>query len=300
LERIASVNFVGNTIASDERLKTQIKSKPGFLWVLFGGKVDRKQMDEDVERLTAYYRSLGFFNARIGRELQFNEAGTWLSLSFVIDEGPRYVVRNVTVMGNEKFSTHNLLGKTELHSGDYFNLAKMNRDVRTLLDEYGSRGHIFADVQADPRFLEEPGELDLVYSIKEGGVWRAADIDVHIEGEHPHTRESVVLNRLSVRPGDIIDSRELRASERRLKYSQLFQNDQATGTSPQVVVRPPELQEPAENIAEGSSPRSGAYRGQSPDGWWSGGVAGWGDGVVGWWSDGVVEWWADVTEWWSE
>ena len=30
LERIASVKFVGNTIATDERLKTQIKSKPGF------------------------------------------------------------------------------------------------------------------------------------------------------------------------------------------------------------------------------------------------------------------------------
>jgi outer membrane protein insertion porin family len=295
LERIASVNFVGNTIATDARLKTQIKSKPGFLWVLFGGKVDRKQMDEDIERLTSYYRSLGFFNARIGRELEFNDAGTWLSLRFVIDEGPRYVVRNLNVMGNEKFSSQDLLGKAELHSGDYFNQAKMNRDVRTLLDEYGSQGHIFADVQADPRFLDEPGELDLVYKIKEGGVWRAGEIDIHIEGEHPHTRESVVLNRVSVRPGDIIDIREVRASERRLKYSQLFQNDPATGTSPQVVVRPPELQESVENVAEGNPPRSSSYRGQSPDGWWSE-AAGWGDGVLGWWTDEVLGWWSDGAE----
>ena len=34
----------------------------------FGGEFDRKQLDEDVERLTAYYRGLGFFRARIGRE----------------------------------------------------------------------------------------------------------------------------------------------------------------------------------------------------------------------------------------
>ena len=115
-------------------------------------------------------------------------------------------------------------------------------------------------MQADPRFLDEPGELDLVYKIKEGGVWRAGEIDIHIEGEHPHTRESVVLNRVSVRPGDIIDIREVRASERRLKYSQLFQNDPATGTSPQVVVRPPELQESVENVAEGNPPRSSSIR----------------------------------------
>jgi outer membrane protein insertion porin family len=264
LERIASVKFVGNTIATDERLKTQIKSKPGFLWYLFRGQVNRKQIDEDIESLTAYYRGLGFFNARIGRELEFGESGEWLTLTFVIDEGPRYVVRNVTVAGNAKFPTESLLGETELKPGDYFNLSKMHRDVGSLRDVYGSQGHIFADVQADPRFLEEPGQLDLVYNVKEGGVWRAGRINVNIEGEHPHTRESVVLNRLSIRPGDILDTRELRASERRLKASQLFQNDPMTGTAPQVVVRPPELQESM--VAEGPSPRGGSYRGQSPGG----------------------------------
>jgi len=264
LERIAWVNFVGNTIASDDRLKTQIQSKPGFLWYLFRGQVDRKKIDEDIERLTAYYRGLGFFNARIGRELAFNESGEWLTLTFVIDEGPRYVVRNVTVAGNDKFSTPNLLREMELKSGDYFNLAKMRRDVGSLRDVYGSQGHIFADIQADPRFLEEPGQLDLVYNVKEGGVWRADRININIVGENPHTRESVVRNRLSIRPGDILDTRELRASERRLMASQLFQHDPATGTKPQVVVRPPELQESM--VAEGPSSRSSSYRGQSPDG----------------------------------
>ena len=167
-----------------------------------------------MESLTAYYRGLGFFNARIGRELEFGESGEWLTLTFVIDEGPRYVVRNVTVAGNEKFPTESLLGEMELKSGDYFNLSKMRRDVGSLRDVYGGQGHIFADVQADPRFLEEPGQLDLVYNVKEGGVWRAGRINVNIEGEHPHTRESVVLNRLSIRPGDILDSANW-ASERR-------------------------------------------------------------------------------------
>lgn len=265
LERIAWVKFVGNTIASDERLKTQIQSKPGFLWYLFRGQVDRKKIDEDIERLTAYYRGLGFFNARIGRELEFNETGEWLTLTFVIDEGPRYVVRNVTVTGNDKFSVERLLGEMELKSGDYFNLAKMRRDVGSLRDVYGSQGHIFADIQADPRFLEEPGQLDLVYNVQEGGVWRADRININIVGENPHTRESVVRNRLSIRPGDILDTRELRASERRLMASQLFQNDPMTGTRPQVVVRPPELQEAM--VAEGPGSRGGAYRGQNAAGY---------------------------------
>jgi outer membrane protein insertion porin family len=267
LERIAAVRFRGNTIASDSRLKTLIKSKPGFLWYLFGGKVDRRQIDEDIQRLTAYYRGLGFFNARIGRELDISDSGQWMMITFVIDEGPRYVIRNVAVVGNQKFASPALLDQLELKSGDYFHLAKLNRDASTLRDIYGGEGHFFADIVADPRFLEEPGHLDLVYNIEEGAVWHAGKINIHIKGEHPHTRETVVLNRMSIRPGDKIDTREVSASERRLKFSQLFHIDPTTGASPQVVIRPPELQESFGNVANGRSSRSGSYRGQSPGGY---------------------------------
>ncbi len=263
LERILDVSFTGNTIVSEARLKTQIKSKPGWFYV-FGGKVDMNKIDEDIQRLTAYYRALGYFSARIGRELDFTESGKWLTINFVIDEGPRYVVRNVSILGNQNFANEALMERLELRSGDYFNLAEMSTDVNTLQDIYGGQGYIFADIQADPRFLEEPGQLDLVYNIDEGKPWRVGRINVHIEGEHPHTRQSVVLNRLSIRTGDLIDIREVRASERRLKASQLFSNDPTQGETPQVRVRPPELQDTIETIAERDSPAPRVYRGQAP------------------------------------
>jgi outer membrane protein insertion porin family len=259
LERIGAVEFVGNTIADDSRLKTQIQSKPGFLYYFFKGRVDRKKIDEDVEKLTAYYRGLGYFRARIGRELDYNESGEWLTLRFVIDEGPRYVVRNVSLAGNEKFSEEELAEKLNLKSGEYFNLAKMNRDVSTIRDEYGAQGHIYADVVADPRFLEEPGELDLIYKIKEGEVYRVGKINVHIGGEFPHTQQSVVMDRLSVRPGQIIDLRELRNSERRLKSSQLFKSDPQTGEEPRIIIPPPKIDDIAER------PHGPSIRGQSPE-----------------------------------
>ncbi|HTN74826.1 MAG TPA: POTRA domain-containing protein, partial [Pirellulaceae bacterium] len=89
LERIGEVDFIGNTIADDSRLKTQIESKPGFLYYFFKGRVDRNKIDQDIEKLTTYYRSLGYFRARIGREMKYDDSGKWLTLTFVIDEGPR-------------------------------------------------------------------------------------------------------------------------------------------------------------------------------------------------------------------
>ncbi|MEX2176212.1 MAG: POTRA domain-containing protein [Pirellulaceae bacterium] len=263
LERIASTVFEGNSIASDARLRTQIESKPGFLWHFFRGKVDRAKIDSDVEKITAYYRSLGYFRARIGRELQFDDAGKWLTLKFIIDEGPRYVVRDVSVEGNGKFASGPLLDFLTLKSGKHFNQAEMNRDLSTIVDLYGSQGHVFADVQADPRFLEEPGQLDLVYRIQEGEVFRVGEINVNIGGEFPHTRQTTVLNRLGMRPGDIMDTRKIRDAERRLKASQLFEVDPQQGDPPRVAVRPPDANSVG-NIAAEPKPQS-TIRGQNPE-----------------------------------
>jgi outer membrane protein insertion porin family len=268
-QRVLWTDFVGNTIASDGRLRTQIESKPGVFW-FFKGEVDRKKIDEDIERLTAYYRGLGFFNAKVGRELQFTEGQDWLNLTFVINEGPRYKVRSVSVLGNTKFTTDILSQDLKLKGGDYFNQSQMNADVTTMQDKYGGIGYVFADVKADPRFLEEPGQLDLVYNITEGDRYRVGEIRVNIEGDCPRTRLAAIYNRLSLRPGDIVDTRKLRDSERRLQASGLFASDPAGGVKPKIVFSPPEVDSEQGNgkqkpqVARDPNRPSG-YRGQSPD-----------------------------------
>jgi len=276
-QRIWRVSFVGNTIASDARLKTQIQSKPGFLW-LFQGQVDRGKIEADLQRLTAYYRSLGFFRARVGRQLRFNDDGSWLTLVFVIDEGPRYKIRDVSFIGNRKFSSEQLGGQLDLESGEYFNQSEMNHDVGLLRDIYGSQGYVFADINASPRTDETEPEIDLVYEIDEGRQYRVGQIRVHIQGDYPHTRRQAVLNRISLRPGDIVDVRELRRSERLLRASSIFENNPATGQAPRIVFSPPGTEpppvtrrrrNPAGNrggppIVPGGGGGSG-FRGQSPD-----------------------------------
>ncbi|OHB67870.1 MAG: hypothetical protein A2V70_03285 [Planctomycetes bacterium RBG_13_63_9] len=262
-QRVLWTSFVGNTIASDARLRTQIQSKPGILWY-FKGEVDKKQIEEDINRLTAYYRGLGFFDARIGRELIFNASENWLHLTFVIDEGPRFKVRNVSLIGNTKFSTEELTAKLNLKGGQHFNQSQLTKDIAAIQDEYGSDGYIFADVKADPRYLEEPGMLDLVYRIAEGDRWHVGRINVEIRGENPHTQWRTVLDRLSLKPGDIVNIRKLRESERRLQRSQLFDVDMQKGTEPKIVFGPPELEEERTEVARPPK-RDPRVRGQSPE-----------------------------------
>jgi outer membrane protein insertion porin family len=257
-QRIWNVEFEGNEIASDARLKNFVESKPGILKMI-GGLVKRDEIDQDILRLTNYYRSLGFFNARIGREISESNDGRWLTIRFIINEGPRYRVRNISFIGNRAYTSEQLDTMVDLKPGaaddqPEFNVAKMNADVVSLRDLYGSQGFVFANVEAEPRFLEEPGLLDLVYKIDEGEQYRVGNVNVHFEGDYGITKREVVLNRVGLQPGDLIDVREIRNSERRIGAAQIFAGAGTPGASgPKIVVRPPELKELERHAAAGSS-----------------------------------------------
>jgi outer membrane protein insertion porin family len=261
-QKIYNIEFEGNTIADDRRLRTQITSKTPILY-LFRGEVDDAKIDEDVEKLTAYYRSLGFFSAKIGREVEFGESGHWATLRFMINEGPRYRVRNVSIIGARKFQTAELQQKLQLLSGNFFDQGTMQRDVTGIQDKYGSQGYVYCNVQPDLRFQETMGELDLVYQIEEGAKYHVGTVRVHIEGDDPHTRVNTVLNRVEVRPNDIVDIRKIRDSERRLQASGLFQTNPAQGNPPKITWSVPE----DDTIMAGrdAPPGDRNFRGQSPD-----------------------------------
>ena len=246
-QRIWKVDFEGNTVAPDGRLRSFVKAKPGILKV-FGGLAQRKVIDQDIVRLESYYKSLGYFNVQIGREISESNDGRWLTIRFIINEGPRYRIREVSFVGNQKFRSEDLIRLVNLKPGEdgnpEFNSAQMSEDVVALRDLYGENGFVYADVQAEPRFLEEPGYLDLVYRVSEGKQYRVGKINVHYVGGNGITKHEVIRGYLSLRPGDLIDARMLRNDERRLANARIFATGQEPGGSPPRIVvsqRPSEM-----------------------------------------------------------
>lgn len=269
-QRIWKVNFEGNTIATEARLRSIVKSKPGIGKVLYGGLAKRTEIEQDIQRLTTYYRALGFFNAQVGREISESNDGRWLSLRFIINEGPRYQVRNVKFLGNEAFSESQLTSLVTMHPNKAmpdFNVAILNEDIRELRDLYGSQGFVFSDIKMETRFLEEPGLVDLVYKIKEGKQYRVGQINVHYEGGNSVTKSSVIRTRIDLRPGDLIDMRKIKASESRLARSQIFASGDG-GAPPSIAIKPRELKDieslaDLDNLSSGSNNRSARASGSS-------------------------------------
>ena len=221
---VGSVIFDGNDAFSHGVLKQKLTLKPAILGLAFLGKYKPEQLPDDVAALKQYYHSLGYFDVDIEKEVAINE-DPWNPLSFKsahaiityrIKEGPRFKIRDLVIEGNKIFTNDELAHELKLRSGEFYNSRYMSKDVDGIKERYGHLGRTFANVEAVPRFLEEPGTMDLVYHVNEDRVYTIRHIDVRIHEDQPHTKLSVALNRMMVHPGDLADPKKIRQSERRI------------------------------------------------------------------------------------
>ena len=276
-QRVLSVSFEGNQIATSERLKTLIQTKPGFFfWI--NSDFTRKRLDDDVEILTNYYRKLGFFYAKVDRVFEettfyggWGQPRGWINVKFIIDEGPRCKIREIRFVGNHVFEDETLLSKMRLahRRNQYYNQDMLEIDMQTIKDMYGDEGYVFAMPSPDPRVDQD--FVDLVITIREGPRCFVGALNVQIigmDGAESYTKWHPVLNRVSLRPGDLLRTSEVNASRRRLMASQLFNTNPTQGSIPEFIFEFPqaalEMEAAAERERERIASGDPQIRGQAP------------------------------------
>jgi len=117
VERVWTVRFVGNdpSFVTDARLKTLIKSKPGYFNTC-PRQIDSNVIEEDRERLVAYYRGLGTSRpALTAKSTTTRRDNGHAHLRH--RRGPRYRIRDMSVVGNKKFDSQQLLDQLKLQQG---------------------------------------------------------------------------------------------------------------------------------------------------------------------------------------
>lgn len=241
-ERIADIRIEGATIVSEARLKKIINSRGPMLGAIpyMNNTADMTKVDQDVNVLAAYYHNLGFLTATVGRRIEYDESGKWLTVTFVVQEGPRFKVNDVQIVGIQYVEESSLRARLELMPGDMFDGTVMRRDVGELVYGYGELGFIYAEVEPKTVMRDEANVVDLVYEITEGDRWKVGEIRVNIDGEPHLMRETTMLNLVDLREGDWIDRRTLELNRRRLERSQLLETNPQIADPPDIKVVPRE------------------------------------------------------------
>lgn len=232
--RIHWIQFEGNKFESDAVLRTKLATKIAILWMI-GGVYDPQIVENDVITITQYYNNLGFFDVKVSHRVEIADDHKSANVIFTIEEGQRYQVRNIDLIGHEVLSKAQLHKRPKLKAGDPFNYRFMQQDVEKMKDQYDELGRLFAEVNPTPIFLDEPGVIDLEYRINEDKPYLVGDIKVNFRGDQPHTREDVLLNPISrmVKPGQLANGRKIDLARRRVVSSHLW--DQSDPPSFEVV-----------------------------------------------------------------
>lgn len=229
--KVVDRTFRGNKFWTDGDLRKNLISKEAILF--WGGKYTPETLPADVEALKTFYRGVGFFDVEVTAETIFSADKADVVLHYTVVEGPRYTVRSIRYEGNSVISTKQLQEDSRLLAGQKFSSYPLSRDVQRMLALYGELGHYFASVQPVPLFIEEgTAEVELVFQIDEDRKRYIRNIDVSYEGDYPHTKQTVVLDRIQVQPGDLANPRLIRRGRSRLAGSGLFEPNIAFDVEP--------------------------------------------------------------------
>jgi outer membrane protein insertion porin family len=161
-----------------------------------------------------------------------------MTITFVVNEGPRFTIGDVQIVGNEFVTEESLRRRLELKANDVFSGTKMRKDIGEIVYGYGELGFIYAEVNPKTIMRDENGIVDLVYEIIEGDRWKVNSIRVEIDGEPHLMRETTMLNLIEMQEGDYIDRRDLETGRNRIERSQLLETNPTIAAPPDIIVKP--------------------------------------------------------------
>jgi len=212
------------------------------------GRLDPLTLEDDLRALTRFYRNHGFLDVAI-REPQIVDKESrdkhgnlriHRRMTIEIGEGPIYQVREVRIEGNTVFSDEEILRainrarrkRDKRHRKEYrigplvpgsvWPEEAQKFDAIVTRELYGSVGRIDTQVVVTVAPTGVRPTVDVTVNVlKEGRVVRLGQI--HFRGDPPpQTKPRVLLCRMSIHPGDILDPAKIRKSLLRWKRTGYF------------------------------------------------------------------------------
>ncbi len=195
-----------------------------FSWFTKTGRYNEEILLQDINTLQDFYRNHGYLDINIDRnKVNFETNGNALRITFNIDEGICYKIRNVSVSADITEDEECLLKQIPLKKGDSAGVEAIEQAIECLRNFYGKYGYIDVDVKAQ-RILPpeaEENELDLKFYVTRGFQYHINSI--YITG-NVHTQSRVILRELNLAPGEVLDLTRIKRAEQRLQNTGFFKS----------------------------------------------------------------------------
>ncbi len=230
--QIERIMFEGNEAFSDKELKRQMATAEENIlsWFTSAGDLDENKLEQDVARLTSFYKNNGYMQARVG-EPEVNFVGQEIEITIEINEGPRFRVGEVSLTGDLILEQAELIESLKIRQEEFYNREILRGDVLNLTDLYSNQGFAYADVAPQVKQDSEKRVVDIVFDIKKG---QQVYFEKIIISGNTKTRDKVIRRQLRVYEQEQFSSTRLKRSIRnlyRLDYFEQVNVDTSKGSA---------------------------------------------------------------------
>ncbi|MDA3938519.1 MAG: outer membrane protein assembly factor BamA, partial [Spirochaetia bacterium] len=219
--RIKEIIFSGNQVFSESTLKGKLSIKAQSL--LNSGVFEDNKLESDKYALESYYKERGYLDAKVvdvGKKLVESENGrNYLALTFIIEEGQKWIFEQLNITGNELFSEEELLKLINHKKGDIINKSRFDMDFSRLSDLYYNDGYIYNDIQLTEERNETNNTITYNLNIIEKG--RAHIENIIIKG-NVKTKDIILYREIPMVEGDIFSKDKVIAGIQNLYNTGLF------------------------------------------------------------------------------
>lgn len=217
--KIREINFYGNASMPARKLRKKMKNTRENPWysIFTTSKFMEDSYEEDKQKAIAVYHDLGYKDARIVKDSVYRVDDKHISIDIHIDEGRQYFFRNISWVGNTKYSSKQLTDLLGIRKGDVYNLSTLRQNLEMNVSEtditslYMNDGHLFFSV--DPVETVYGDSVDIEMRIYEG---KQATINRITISGNEKTSDHVIRREIRTRPGQLFRRSDIIRSQREL------------------------------------------------------------------------------------
>ncbi|MCF8708464.1 outer membrane protein assembly factor BamA [Rhizorhapis sp. SPR117] len=193
---INRVVLEGNKRLKDDKIQPEIRLAPRQIFT-------RSRVRADVARIVELYRRQGRFAASVDPKMVQLDQNR-VDIIFEINEGPKSKVRQINIIGNEKFSDGDLRSEMATKQARFFRLFSSGTSYdpdRLAYDQQKLRQFYLTEGYADFRVISAVAELTpnkrdfiITYVVEEGDRYKFGDVSVQseIRDLQPETLQKLV------------------------------------------------------------------------------------------------------------
>ncbi len=224
LTRISKISFTGNKKIKEKRLRDIIASEEYKFWKFISRntRFNQELVNLDLRLLSNYYKSLGYYDAKItSSSAEIKKKGN-AELTYSIEAGKRYIIKKILTNVDPVFDKDiffPLNDEYKEYVGTYYSPFKIKRLLESI-DELIERNNI-QFVEHNVEEFKENDSITVKFNIIEGE--KVLVERINVLGNNI-TNESVIRGELLLDEGDPFTNLGLDKSISKLKSRNIFQS----------------------------------------------------------------------------